>query len=510
MISKWRLPNQRHLAEIAALVLVVTVVRWLLTQVVADRSPLSLYILVVAFAGARQGVVGSLVAMLLSLVAGMAFILPYYPNIWLSIEAWGNIGIFLLTSAAVTLIIRRTRAVENEVRSSAVQVDHANRALATSEDRYRSIIETAADAVIVIDGRGRIREFNAAAEAMFCYQLSDVRGHNVSMLMPKSDAKVHDGHIDRYTSKGGPSIIGKGRELLALRRDGSSFPIELAVGEWHGADGKRLFTGIIRDISERVRAAAALRTANENLEARVADRTGELDELVRELNSFSYTVSHDLRAPIRSMSGFAGALLEDYPEGTVLDRQGRQFAERIAAAAGRMDRLINDLLRYSRLAATAVVLEPVDLGKAVAAAIADHMAAIEAAAAKIEVAAPLPLVLASPTLLHQVLSNIIGNALKFVAPSNAPRIEIAAQQASGQVKLSLTDNGIGIEPAHQDRIFQVFERLHGDGAYAGTGIGLAIARKAAERMRGTLVVTSHVDAGSTFTLTLKAARRSKS
>jgi PAS domain S-box-containing protein len=266
----------------------------------------------------------------------------------------------------------------------------------------------------------------------------------------------------------------------------------------------------VLDIDARKRAEAALQELAGALERRVEERTRALSESVAELEAFAYTVSHDLRAPLRGMEGFAQALIEDYAES--LGSRGQRYAERIAAAAQRMDGLIGDLLEYSRLSRAEVTVRPVDPAGAVVGALADVGEAIERTGAAVEVVTPMPEVLASPPVLRQVLANLIGNAVKFVPNGEAPRVKIWAEwpspARSGQVRFWVEDNGIGVEPEHRDRVFRVFERLHSDSVYPGTGIGLAIVRRGAERMGGSAGLEDRPDGGrgSRFWVDLPAVR----
>ncbi len=258
------------------------------------------------------------------------------------------------------------------------------------------------------------------------------------------------------------------------------------------------------------------------LEQRVAERTTALQEANSELEAFAYSVSHDLRAPLRAMQGFAQALLEDCTH--QLDACGRDYAQRIGSAASRMDTLINELLTYSRLSRTDLRLQPISLTTVVAEALAELEAEIQENNALVRVEESLPEVIGHRTTLVQVLTNLLANAIKFVTPGVQPQIRVWAEElfqageAGGQgrqdegnnfecrwVRLWVEDNGIGIAPEHQQRIFRVFERLHGVDVYPGTGIGLAIVRKGAERMGGHIGVESQVGQGSRFWVQLPKA-----
>ncbi len=243
------------------------------------------------------------------------------------------------------------------------------------------------------------------------------------------------------------------------------------------------------------------------LEERVASRTAELAEANSELESFAYSVAHDLRAPLRAMTGFSEALVEDYA--AELGEEGADYAHRIADAASAMDHLIEDLLAYSRLARAEIYLEPVSLQQAIDEALLQQREAIDTSRAELTVDEDFPEVEGNHRTLVQVISNLISNALKFVAPGQAPSVRISSESAQGHVRLSVEDKGIGIDPEHGQRIFRVFERLHGGESYAGTGIGLAIVRKGVERMNGRVGVESQPGKGSLFWIELDISRELK-
>lgn len=279
---------------------------------------------------------------------------------------------------------------------------------------------------------------------------------------------------------------------------------------------------------------------NAQLEQRVSDRTVRLQEANAELEAFAYSVSHDLRAPLRAMQGFSHALLEDY--GDSLDTIGQDYAQRIITAAQRMDTLIQDLLDYSRLSRTEIRLQPIHLEAVVVEVLAQLEPELRQKQAQVTVEPSLPQVIGHRITLIQVLTNLLINAIKFIAPGVQPQVRVWAEvtergEAEGQgivetrvetraiasraeepeshqpsasfqfwVRLWIEDNGIGIAPEHQQRIFRVFERLHGIETYPGTGIGLAIVRKGLERMGGYAGVESQAGEGSRFWIDLPKAR----
>jgi signal transduction histidine kinase len=250
--------------------------------------------------------------------------------------------------------------------------------------------------------------------------------------------------------------------------------------------------------------AEHIETLNNELEARVAARTAALTRSNAELEAFAYSVSHDLRAPLRAVSGFSEILNESH--GTQLDAEGRRYLDNVKRAADHMNHLIDDLLQFSRVGHSAVKNETVAL-----APMLHNMTMLFqsrlAPGGRIEIAAPLASPSGDPRLLKQILANLIDNAIKYQPAGQAPIIKISAVPTDDHVAIRVADNGIGIAPEYQEMIFKVFQRLHDEDAYPGTGIGLAIAQKAALLMNGSLTIESAPGQGSVFTLRLPAARQ---
>jgi len=245
-----------------------------------------------------------------------------------------------------------------------------------------------------------------------------------------------------------------------------------------------------------------VRDLNQSLEGRVAQRTEELTRTVRELEGFAYTVAHDLRAPLRAMSGLSRLMVEDF--GKELRPPGPEYLGRIESAAHRMDELIIDLLDYSRLSYSQLEVHPVDVGAVVTGTVEALEADIEKHQGRVEIGECVGSAVASEALLQQILANLIDNALKFVAPGVAPRVRVWTEPTDSRLRIWVEDNGIGIPQEHRERIFGVFQRLNRAEDFPGTGIGLAIVRKAAERMGGKVGVVSKPDGGSRFWVELQA------
>ena len=264
----------------------------------------------------------------------------------------------------------------------------------------------------------------------------------------------------------------------------------------------------VRDlIRQREAAQAALQQAQEglrryaeDLEHRVQDRTAKLQEKIAELESFSYSVSHDLRSPLRALQAYAHVLIEEYEP--TLDETAKGYLSRISKAALRLDQLTQDVLAYSRIANNQITMRSVSLDRLVA-DIVEQYPTFQSLADSFSIRYPLGEVMGHEGSLTQCMSNLLGNAVKFVAPGVKPAVTVWSEVNCSYLKCLVRDNGIGIAPEYHSRIFNIFERVHTDKRYDGSGIGLAIVRKAVERMGGQVGLDSRLGAGSTFWLTLK-------
>jgi PAS domain S-box-containing protein len=252
---------------------------------------------------------------------------------------------------------------------------------------------------------------------------------------------------------------------------------------------------VIVDITER-------KKAQQILEETVNERTAKLREMVGELEAFSYSISHDMRSPLRAMQGYADVLLAEYKD--KVGETGAHYLERISRSAARLDLLIQDVLAYSKVTKGEIELHEIDL-EGLLDSVIENYSELQPAAASISIVRPLPRVIGHEAYLTQIVSNLLGNAVKFVAPGVVPEVRIRAETEGEMARFWFEDNGVGIEPRHHAEIFRIFGRVYAEKKYKGTGIGLAIVKKAAERMGGAVGVESELGKGSRFWLTLKKA-----
>jgi len=358
--------------------------------------------------------------------------------------------------------------------------------------RLAAIVESADDAMIAKDLNGTITAWNAAAERLYGYTAAEAIGQTIRIVVPPDRQREEDEVLVRL--RRGETI--KHFETLRRAKDGRLIEVSLTISPIKAPSGE------IVGVSKIARDLTPLRLYATDLEHKVQERTTDLQAANARLEAFAFSVAHDLRAPLRGMHGLAQAILEDY--GGRLDATGRDYAQRIVDEATSMDVLINDLLAYGRLTHVDLAISAVDLRDVLEKAVYAVRDDVQRSEAHVEFAPALPVVQGNRSVLIQVFSNLLSNAVKF--GGDKPRVQVWAEMREPQVvHVWVEDQGIGIAPEHQDRIFGVFERLHGAEVYPGTGIGLAIVKKGIERLGGRVGVESTVGHGSRFWIELPRA-----
>jgi PAS domain S-box-containing protein len=368
----------------------------------------------------------------------------------------------------------------------------AEKHLVQMEGQYRGLLEAAPDAMVVVNQGGEIVLLNVQAEKQFGYRRDELIGQKVKNIIPEGFAErlIADGL--RSAEDALAQQIGTGIELTGRRKDGSDFPIELMLSPLASTEGI-LVTAAIRNISVRKKA-----------EAHLLQKMKELNRSNEELGQFAYIASHDLQEPLRMVASYTQLLSKRYKG--KLDSNAEEYIAFAVDGASRMQRLIQDLLAFSRIGTKGKDPSDISSEEALKQALINLRGAIEESGALVT-HGPLPTVMADETELIQLFQNLVGNAIKYQNPG-VPRVHIAAaKNGSKKWMFSVQDNGLGIDPQYFERIFGMFQRLHKREEFAGTGVGLAICKKIVERHGGSISVESQPGHGSTFRFAFAESER---
>ncbi len=429
------------------------------------------------------------------------------------------VGLVLWTLAFVVVILstgdsQRSRAeLENlnaelekrvEDRTAALRLEIADRRR-TQEiaERLAAVVESSDDAIISKTLGGTITAWNRGAEKVFGYSSVEAVGKPMTILLP-SDRIGEESDILARISRG-ESV--NHYETVRVRKDGSKINVSVTISPIRDSAG--VITGaskIARDITEHKAAEREIRALNQNLEARVIERTAELKAANKELEAFTYSVSHDLRAPIRHISGFTKILVEKF--NSSLPDEAQQHLQTVERAARRMGQMVDEMLKLARLGRQALEFEVANLNLLVTDVVNLLAPEIEGRQVQWKID-DLPSIECDRILIRQVFQNLIGNALKYSRTRSPAAIEIGQMEKEGESVIFVRDNGVGFDMRYADKLFGVFQRLHLAEEFEGTGIGLATVERIIKKHRGSVWAEAEPNRGATFYFTLGGARHSR-
>jgi PAS domain S-box-containing protein len=400
---------------------------------------------------------------------------------------WANVVITALRDAAGNLIgfSKVTRDVTERKQSEA---------------RFRGLLETAPDAMVIANSDGRIELVNSQTEQLFGYPRDELLGQPVEKLVPERFRVFHSAHRAGYSSNPQVRPMGAGLELYGQRKDGTQFPVEISLSPQETPEGV-LVSAAIRDVTARKQTEEAL----VRQKAELARSNMELAAANKELEAFTYSVSHDLRAPLRHISGFSQILAEEF--GPRMDARAQHCLQHVQKGVQGMGQLIDDLLNLGRVGRQTLKEQPTDLNSLVAAVLADLKPETERRQIEWQIG-PLPSVKCDPGLVKLLFANLLSNAIKFTRHQERATIQVGQMKMEGEQLFFVRDNGVGFNMRYADKLFGIFQRLHRQEDFEGTGVGLANVRRIIHKHSGRIWAEAEPYKGATFYFTLAILQES--
>jgi PAS domain S-box-containing protein len=384
-----------------------------------------------------------------------------------------------------------------ERKRAEAQRDAMLEALRESEERFRSVVENSPIGIFIVGDASKFSYVNDKLCRILEYPREEIVGHDFQEFLDDESRPIV---VDRYVRRQRGEDIPHRYEFNVVRKDGQKRRAELISAVIKDSTGNVWTVGQLSDVTERKRAEEEIRRLNDELERRVVERTAQLEAAVKELEAFSYSVSHDLRAPLRAIDGFTRILVEDY--GPLLDDEGKRVCAVISGNTRHMGQLIDDLLAFSRL--SRADMQPVPIDMEALANSAFHQLTTPESRAQIDFRLrALPPAVGDPTLIGQVWLNLLANAIKFSSKRERAVVEVGCQESEGETVYYVRDNGAGFDMRYVGKLFGVFQRLHSEREFEGTGVGLAIVQRMIHRHGGRIWAEAAPDLGATFYFTLE-------